>query len=768
MHPGHLVLQEIERRLGFPLEELDVKTVQESYTTSRSEFFTFYHLKRGYHTNYGGEVTHLRLEGIGFWLIVDLLPQFKKLTSCVFSLSGIHDLSFCKSLPQLTFLDLHSNIISDLTPIANLKALTNLNLRSTGISDLTPIASLKKLTYLNLKGNLISDFTPIASFEKLMNLNLCITGISDFTPIASLKKLTYLNLAVNRISDLTPIASLEKLTNLNLWNNSISDLTPITSLETLTNLDVSHNNINDLTPIASLETLTNLDVSHNNINDFTPIASLETLTYLDVSHNNINDFTPIASLKKLTYLNLRGTGISDLTPIASLGKLINLALAVNLISNLTPIASLKALTNLNLAFNRISDLTPIASLKALTNLAIAVNSISDLTPITSLKQLTNLNIAVNRISDLTPIASLKALTNLNIQNNQITDVSIITQLLSLQEFRLKDNPLVAPPPDIAAQGVEAMRTYFAAGGRKELNEVKVILLGEGAVGKTSLLRALRGEKFDEKMDKTHGIEIHHIAYENICIKEKRKRVIARYWDFGGQEIMHATHRFFLSTRSLYIIVLDGRKGERPHYWLEHVRTFGKDSSVLVVTNKIDQGEACDLEDQESLQKKYPFIKGFFRTSCKTGVGIEELDAKIRTEIPLLKLFHTEVPETWLKLKEALEKETSKTDKHYLHINEFENLAKKHTVDDITAQNTLLQFLHDLGVVLHFGKTSHKSFHVLNPKWVTEGVYKVLNSHRIAAQQGLLKEMDWEFVFNQEEHKRTLPDDLCICEKGKKK
>lgn len=34
------------------------------------------------------------------------------------------------------------------------------------------------------------------------------------------------------------------------------------------------------------------------------------------------------------------------------------------------------------------------------------------------------------------------------------------------------------------------------------------------------------------------------------------------WDFGGQEIMHATHQFFLTERSLYLLVLSGRQGVR--------------------------------------------------------------------------------------------------------------------------------------------------------------------------------------------------------------
>jgi GTPase SAR1 family protein len=46
---------------------------------------------------------------------------------------------------------------------------------------------------------------------------------------------------------------------------------------------------------------------------------------------------------------------------------------------------------------------------------------------------------------------------------------------------------------------------------------------------------------------------------------------ALVWDFGGQEIMHGTHQFFLSHRSLYLVVLDGRHDrakQDAEYWLK--------------------------------------------------------------------------------------------------------------------------------------------------------------------------------------------------------
>ncbi len=53
------------------------------------------------------------------------------------------------------------------------------------------------------------------------------------------------------------------------------------------------------------------------------------------------------------------------------------------------------------------------------------------------------------------------------------------------------------------------------------------------------------------------------------------QVHAHIWDFGGQEIMHGTHRLFMTERALYVVVISGREGTEDHdaeYWLSLVRS----------------------------------------------------------------------------------------------------------------------------------------------------------------------------------------------------
>lgn len=53
-------------------------------------------------------------------------------------------------------------------------------------------------------------------------------------------------------------------------------------------------------------------------------------------------------------------------------------------------------------------------------------------------------------------------------------------------------------------------------------------------------------------------------------------------------------------------------------------------------------------------------------------------------------------------------------------------------------NRLVEYLNDLGIILHFKDFSLSDTHVLDPEWVTYAVYKILNSNKLASNKGILK------------------------------
>ena len=415
-------------------------------------------------------------------------------------------------------------------------------------------------------------------------------------------------------------------------------------------------------------------------------------------------------------------------------------------------------TILDLSFKGLTSLPPgIAELKNLTTLSISNNQLTSLPPeIAELKNLTELSISYNQFSSLPPeIAELKNLTELYISYNQLT--SLPPEIIELDmdikwEYQfgekgifLEGNPLENPPVEIVKHGREAVINYFKSleGEKKPLNEVKVLLVGDGGAGKTSLVKRIFGEEVDGNEPQTQGINIRKLTVNN-----GDREIRANFWDFGGQEIMHATHQFFLSKRSLYILVLDGRKDEKPEYWLKLIENFGGDSPVLVVINKIDQNPAFEL-NRKFLQEKYPSIKGFYRLSCKSNKGVEDFSKALQEELTKVKHLEIKWPKSWFNVKSRLEKIcpswTSNTEDknaceylNFIEYKEYKQMCENEGIKDESKQNTLVDFLHDLGVIIHFRDIPLLNTHVLEPEWVTNAVYKIVNSKDIVESRGVLK------------------------------
>ena len=302
------------------------------------------------------------------------------------------------------------------------------------------------------------------------------------------------------------------------------------------------------------------------------------------------------------------------------------------------------------------------------------------------------------------------------------------------EFNSKTTTL-AKPSDII--------DYYlrVRGGRRPLNEAKLILVGRGAVGKTSLVNRLVDDKFITTT-KTEGI---NITDWQITLNGDEK-IRLNIWDFGGQEIMHATHQFFLTQRSLYILVITGREGVEDadaEYWLKLIDSFGAGSPVIVVLNKITEHQ-FDI-NKRALQIKYPIIKGFIKTDCKTNCGIEELRKAIEIETDRLEHLRDAFPASWFAIKDRL----ASMRKNFLSFSDYRSICRKLEEKDTNAQEALAAYLHSLGIVLNYREDPRlQDTHVLNPHWVTNGIYKILNSSKLEAQKGEITLDNVKEILNQ--------------------
>ncbi|MCW5203290.1 hypothetical protein VU12_10165 [Desulfobulbus sp. US4] len=414
-----------------------------------------------------------------------------------------------------------------------------------------------------------------------------------------------------------------------------------------------------------------------------------------------------------TRLDLRDQGLTDLPP--ELFQLIHL-------------------TEIDLTYNQLSCLPAcIAQLANITELHLAGNHFSSLpTQLFQLPNFIHLWLGYNHLSFLSPeIIQLSNVKLLHLDGNRLASLPPeIVQLPKLETLFIRDNPLTSPPYELAVQGIEAIREYFTSAeeGTQTVAEVKVILVGEGASGKTSLTRCLREERFNEHEKTTHGIRI-----KNWQLVTGDQSLRCNLWDFGGQEIMHATHQFFLSRRSLYVLVLDGRRDERPEYWLRYIESFGGGSPVLVVLNKYDTNPGFDL-DRPFLQEKYPFIVGFHRTSCATNNGIRAFKDALLKELQEVPLTRNEWPLSWFRAKAQIEQ----MNEPRISYEAFEGVCRDAGVAGEISRDVLGDFLHDLGIVIHFTDFGLDENHVLDPKWVTGAVYKIINAESVATGKGMLR------------------------------
>ena len=347
-----------------------------------------------------------------------------------------------------------------------------------------------------------------------------------------------------------------------------------------------------------------------------------------------------------------------------------------------------------------------------------------------------LNIDSNRLTALPPeIEQLTRLERLYPHGNEA--LGIPPEILGppWNEIRLQDPANRTKPADILAYYFRSRRETA-----RPLNEAKILLVGQGGVGKTSLVKRLVQNEFDPEEGKTEGINITQWKVPGNR-EQAAGDVRLNIWDFGGQEIMHATHQFFLTKRSLYLLVLDARKGENEsniHYWLRIIQSYGGDSPVLVVINKNEPPNHLELNETR-LTKDSPNVKGFFKTSCSDGSGLRELLAAIEEQIQQLPHVYDKVPGSYFAIKQELERKAD--DEDFIEIGEYRKLCRRHGVEETNEQRRLIRFLHDLGNVLNFDDPDSpyqlEQTKVLNPEWVTGGVYKILNNVDLMKRGGVL-------------------------------
>lgn len=510
-------------------------------------------------------------------------------------------------------------------------------------------------------------------------------------------------------------------------------------------------------PLTVFRNLRVLDISENQIEECSSLSKLMKINYLNIAKNKIVDCSPLAKIKGLNDLVIWENSITDLSPLAMLPNLGILAIGKNPIADFTALAKFIQLRELYIQDNGINDLRPLASLTKLNILAIPSNQISDCAPLAALTALSKLDISNNQITDCAPLAALQQLSILDISYNQITDCAPLLPLIKKgMPIKLESggepglyiygNPITNPPLEILEQGNEAVIRYFESGQLRPLNECKLIFVGDGGVGKTSLMRRLVGQDFNPDEQTTHGIN--KLAWQGI--KNKKKATIrVNLWDFGGQHIQHSLHQFFFTERVIYVLVLNPRNDEKAGYWLDQIAALGKESKVLMVYNWKDEKdkEANYLHNFYELRKKYSHLPEPFLLSCKADEGLEEFSNAVKRAVLSHEGLKVQYPAKWFNIKARLERDIP-VDTSYIGYETYQQWCSEADYTDPDAQKGLLKILDSIGSIVFFDKPVLNEYPVLNPEWITTGAYAILVAPQTKDKQGHLNWNDLKDIFKE--------------------
>jgi hypothetical protein len=451
----------------------------------------------------------------------------------------------------------------------------------------------------------------------------------------------------------------------------------------------------------------------------------------------------IASLTDCKTIYLAGNRLRTLPPeIGSLRALVSLHLNSNHLTQLpVAIGDLSALTTLILAENRLNAVpSAIGNLEHLGTLDLGLNRLKRLPKtIGRLQRLRELDLKGNRLTKIpSTIGDLHALVSLDLSDNRLTELpASLGRLTSLKVLNLEGNPLRAPLGTLAASGIGDVLAYLRSLEDAEPQySAKLLLVGEGNIGKTSLIAALRDEDFVEVRDTTHGIEQSLLTLPH---PTETVEISLNAWDFGGQELYRITNQFFFSTDALYLLVWRPREGRDENAvdeWCRRIRLrVGAAARIIIVATHAHE---CVPElDYPQLQREFgPLLRGHFTVDNSDSLGIPTLRTSLAEEASRLPPMGELLSSSWREARDSILAMAASNPQ--ITYDEFSALCHRSgvTPDEVGA---LARLLHKLGHVIYYGEDDGlRDVMVLQPEWLTRAIGRVLEDPLIRANGGIME------------------------------
>jgi internalin A len=552
--------------------------------------------------------------------------------------------------------------------------------------------------------------------------------------------------------------------------------------------------VTDLGPLRNLSALSTLDLARcYRITDLGPLRSLLGLCTLNLAECvGITDLKPLENLTALSDLDVSGCRIKDLNALRRLHALSTLKLKLCPITELEPLQNLPALSTLFLyGCAEVRDLTPLGKLSALSALYLdRCHGITDLRPLQSLPALVYLNLSeCIGVTDLTPLRNIPTLTRLDLTDcTPVKHFQPIQSLLDrlhtliLYGCHFEDLPVHLCGNDREENVAELVRSHYDAmqiHGIEQDTECKLLIIGNGSAGKTSLVRYVLGEAPQIGEQSTHGIRFR--AWEtDILLDQNASPVLIRVnvWDFGGQDLHHKTHRLFFQSGAVYLLLWDPWETERRttsdvewysdtkhrlQYWVDQIVSVDSDARILIVRSKADlDGDRNDPDWHAELPRyrkaiadgRIDFVRlSTFKRDPRWKEGPKKLRSWIKQEIAstLGGPEKRAVGKGRLAVKRVLRRMQEENDvvarandvvgtvKRPLPFpvmtrSDFDNLVREQCAGSHDASNTtpVLEWLHRTGVVFWNEKLFGERI-LTDQRWAINGIYTLLDRELTCAK-----------------------------------
>lgn len=328
-------------------------------------------------------------------------------------------------------------------------------------------------------------------------------------------------------------------------------------------------------------------------------------------------------------------------------------------------------------------------------------------------------------------------------------------------------------------------------GAELLPDVKVVVLGNGRIGKTQICRRLRGDGYDESVDSTHGIVV---TQAELPIPDQLHAVM-NLWDFGGQDLYHGTHALFLKSRAVLIVVWTPRaestreyehggmrfRNQPLPYWLDYVRhAAGNVSPVVLIQNQCDtpQDELLQSPATPELLQQFPYLQQV-HYSAKADRKRATLDDALREAIAHLRqregvatigkgrLRVRQQLQQWL--DEDASREPERRQHRTLTQQQFRDLCEQ--TGGISSPESLLEYLHNAGVVFYRRGLFDDAI-VLDQSWALDALYTVFHRQQCYRQletlggrftRSLLETLAWpDYSVSEQQLFLSLMESCGIC------